>query len=99
FNFSEPPLAKAGETIRFVVMNKGKIAHEFGIGSVAEQNAHRDMMRKMPDMKHEDGQTITVEPGATKELVWQFAGNGVAQYACSVPGHFEAGMHHEITIQ
>ncbi|HPE60759.1 MAG: cupredoxin family protein [Thiothrix sp.] len=100
FNFSAPPTAKAGEVIRFVVMNKGKVPHEFGIGSVEEQKSHREMMKAMPDMKHEDGQVVTVAPGETRELLWQFAGSGTtAQYACSIPGHFEAGMHHEITIQ
>ncbi len=98
FNFSEKPVIEAGDVVKFIVINKGKIVHEFGIGGEAEQVAHREMMKQMPGMKHEDGSTISVEPGATKELVWQFAGTEKVQFACNVPGHFEAGMHQEADI-
>lgn len=33
-----------GETVRFVVTNKGSLEHEFVIGSMHEQNEHRKMM-------------------------------------------------------
>ena len=97
FNFSNLNIEE-GDVVKFVVMNKGKITHEFGIGSVEEQTAHRKMMQSMPDMKHEDGSTVTVEAGKTKELVWQFLGESTAQFACNVPGHFEAGMHAEAEL-
>ena len=49
FNFSNLKIEE-GDIVKFVVMNKGKIPHEFGIGSIEEQVAHRDMMKKMPGM-------------------------------------------------
>ena len=98
FKFAPPPALKKGDVVKFVVTNKGLINHEFSIGSAAEQKAHGEMMKKMPGMVHEDGSTITVKPGQTKELLWQFAGNEV-MFACNVPGHFEAGMMHKASIQ
>ena len=97
FNFSNKDIEQ-GDIVKFVVMNKGKIPHEFGIGSVAEQKAHRDMMKSMPDMKHDDGATIMVAPGKTAELIWQFIGEETVQFACNVAGHFEAGMHTEAQL-
>jgi len=97
FNFSNLNIEE-GDIVKFVVMNKGKIPHEFGIGSVEEQVAHRKMMLSMPGMKHEDGSTVSVEPGKSKEIVWQFMGDTTAQFACNVPGHFEAGMHAEVEL-
>lgn len=99
FKFSTPPAIKKGDVVKFVVTNKGLINHEFSIGSASEQKAHGEMMKKMPGMVHEDGNTITVKPGQTKELLWQFAGNEEVVFACNVPGHFEAGMMHKTRIQ
>ena len=99
FNFSDTSGIKKGDIIKFVVMNKGRIPHEFGIGSVDEQTAHRKMMQSMPGMKHEDGATVSVEPGKSKELIWHFMGDAsIVQFACNVPGHFEAGMHTEVKL-
>ncbi|MCG8314383.1 MAG: cupredoxin family protein [Pseudomonadales bacterium] len=92
FTFSEELNIKNGDVIEFVVTNNGKIPHEFSIGNEKEQNSHRDMMRKMPNMVHEDGNTVTVKPGEKKTLTWQFTGNDEVVFACNIPGHFEAGM-------
>jgi uncharacterized cupredoxin-like copper-binding protein/Cu/Ag efflux protein CusF len=83
---------KAGETVRFVVRNKGQLSHEFGIGTLEEQAKHAEMMKAMPDMKHDDPNVITVEPGQKKELIWQFTRAGTFEIACHVPGHYPAGM-------
>lgn len=40
---------KAGETIRFVVTNKGTLLHEFNINTEAEHAEHRPMMTMMMD--------------------------------------------------
>jgi uncharacterized cupredoxin-like copper-binding protein len=92
YEFSTTPDLKAGDVVKFVITNEGKIAHEFSIGDEQEQQAHRQMMRKMPNMVHEDGNTVTIQPGQTKTLTWQFKGGSEAVFACNIPGHFEAGM-------
>ncbi len=91
-DFKSPFTVRPGETVKFVVSNRGAIRHEFSIGSAAEQAAHREMMRRMPGMVHEDGNSITVEPGQTRELVWTFDGQDEVVFSCNIPGHAEAGM-------
>ena len=99
--FRHPPFTvKAGETVRFVVTNKGKLSHEFNIGVSAEHMRHQAMMREMPQMKHHGtGGSVTVEPGETREIIWKFAKAGDIQAACNLPGHYEAGMHSQITVE
>ncbi|MEX0958920.1 MAG: cupredoxin family protein [Burkholderiales bacterium] len=90
---------KAGETIRFTVKNRGSLTHEFGIGTLKEQKAHAEMMKSMPDMKHDDPGVITVEPGQTRELIWTFSKSGGFQIACHIPGHYEAGMKATVKVR
>ena len=92
FKFNEPLEIKHGDTVRFVVQNEGEMRHEFSISNAEEQKAHAAMMRKMPDMHHEDGNTITLAPGEQGELVWHFDGESEVVFACNIPGHSEAGM-------
>ena len=92
FAFDTPLQLKRGEVIRFVVSNRGQIRHEFSIGSEAEQDAHRAMMRDMPNMVHQDPNAVTVEPGETRVLTWRFDGEHPVVVACNIPGHAEAGM-------
>lgn len=83
---------KAGETIRFFLVNKGKVPHEMVIGTASEIEEHADMMRKMPGMAHKEANQINLAPGQRGGIVWQFAKAGTFTYACLVPGHKEAGM-------
>jgi Cu/Ag efflux protein CusF len=55
-------------------------------------------MRKFPEMEHADPNQVSVGPGKTGELVWQFAKEGTFDFACLVPGHFEAGMVGKILV-
>ena len=98
FAFSPALDIAAGDIVRFVVANTGQVRHEFSIGNKEEQKAHSQMMKNMPDMVHEDGNTITVEPGETKEITWHFMGKDTVVFACNIPGHFEAGMHESLTL-
>jgi len=91
--------AKPGETVRFVITNAGKIKHEFTIGTREEQMEHAKMMASMPGMKHEDGNSVSLEAGETKELVWQFGKAGPVEIACHVPGHYEAGMTAKVSVK
>jgi uncharacterized cupredoxin-like copper-binding protein len=90
---------RPGQTVKFVVTNAGQVRHEFGIGTHDEQAAHAEMMLADPDMKHEDGSVITVEPGQTKELIWRFSHAGQYEAACQVAGHYPAGMMAKIVVK
>jgi len=98
YKFSPQPELKAGDIVKFVITNQGKTSHEFSIGDENEQIAHREMMRKMSNMVHEDGNTVTIKPGETKELTWKFKGDSEVFFACNIPGHFEAGMFRKVVL-
>jgi len=89
---------KRGETIRFIVRNTGKVKHEMVLGTIKELKEHAEMMRKFPEMEHADPNQVSVEPGMTGELVWQFTRAGTFDFACLVPGHFEAGMVGKVRV-
>ncbi len=90
--FKKPVTIEPNDVVQFVVMNTGKIDHEFSIGSVKEQLEHREMMNKTGDHAHDAGSTVTVKPGKAKQLLWHFHGDNNVELACNIPGHAEAGM-------
>jgi len=90
---------KAGETVRFAVRNNGKIRHEMVIGSVAELKEHAEMMRGNPTMQHADANMVSLAPGQSSEIIWQFDNPGSFDFACLVPGHLEAGMTGKIVVR
>ncbi|WP_086968232.1 copper-resistant cuproprotein CopI [Vibrio coralliirubri] len=86
------------DVVQFVVMNTGKIDHEFSIGSASEQLEHREMMKNMGNHAHDSGSTVTVKPGKAKQLLWHFHGDNNVEFACNIPGHAEAGMMKSLTL-
>lgn len=99
FEFSKPLNIKKGDIVSFIVTNQGRVNHEFSIGDKKEQIAHQAMMRKMPNMVHNDDNTVTVKPGETKTLTWQFEGEPDVLIACNIPGHYEAGMYKHLKVK
>jgi len=89
---------KQGETVRFVLRNTGKKKHEMMIGSMAQLDKHAAMMKKFPDTEHPDPNLVSVDPGKSGELVWQFAETGMVDFACTLPGHFK-GMRGKFEIE
>jgi uncharacterized cupredoxin-like copper-binding protein len=96
---SEKLTVKSGQTVRFIVTNAGKIKHEFVIGDAEEQRQHAEMMKETPDMKHDAGNAVSLEPGEIKELIWRFGKRGNVEVACHLPGHYEAGMRAIVTVR
>ena len=89
---------KRGETVKLVVHNNGKVKHEMVLGTIKELKEHAELMRKFPEMEHADPNQVSVDPGMTGELVWQFTRDGTFDFACLVPGHFEAGMVGKVRV-
>ncbi|MCU1759980.1 cupredoxin family protein [Pseudomonas sp. 14P_8.1_Bac3] len=117
---------KAGETIRFVLVNKGQLLHEFNLGNAAMHARHQQEMLKMQQsgmltptgmkemdhaampgmdhassgqgMKHDDPNSVLVEPGKTAELTWTFTQATSLEFACNIPGHYQAGMVGTLTV-
>lgn len=87
-----------GETVRFFLKNQGKIRHEMVIGTQDEFDVHGAMMRQMPDMSHIEPNVISLSPGQSGDLVWQFTQSGTVEFACLQPGHREAGMAGKVAV-
>ena len=81
-----------GEQIRFVLRNVGVWDHEFMLDTPKGNAKHKVEMAKHPDMTHDDPNGKTVEVGERKELLWHFTKTGTFEFACLMPGHYEAGM-------
>ena len=104
-----------GETVHFLIFNKGEFVHEFNIGTAKMHRAHQAEMlsmmesgaleadrivhEKMGAMKHDDPNSVLLEPGQKGEIVWKFSEAGEIQFACNVPGHYEDGMHGRLRIR
>jgi uncharacterized cupredoxin-like copper-binding protein len=90
---------KRGETVKFIVSNRGKQLHEMVLGTAQELQEHAELMKKFPGMEHADANMAHVKPGAKGEIVWQFNKAGEYQFACLIPGHFEAGMVGKVVVK
>lgn len=116
-NFYEPESVqvKAGETVRFVIKNEGKLVHDFTLGTPDMHDAHQKEMRLMVEhgvlaadkihydkmkmdmgggktMEHNDPNSTLLAPGKTGEIIWKFTKAMNLEFACNVPGHYQAGM-------
>lgn len=123
-NYYEPESiqVKPGETVRFVVENKGNLVHEFNIGTAAMHEAHQEEMKMMVEhgviqggtinedmmnmdmgnghtMKHDDPNSVLLEPGQSREIVWTFSEKADIEFACNLPGHYQAGMYGDVNFQ
>jgi uncharacterized cupredoxin-like copper-binding protein len=90
---------RRGQTVRLVARNKGKVLHELVLGTPEELRKHAELMKKFPGMEHEEAHMTHVKPGRSGHIVWQFTQPGTFQFACLLPGHFEAGMVGTVVVQ
>lgn len=80
------------ETIRFIVTNKGRLVHEFAIGTFTQQQQHSKFTERVPHLDHETSNSIILGANKTKELIWKFGDPRGVEIACLIPGHYKAGM-------
>jgi uncharacterized cupredoxin-like copper-binding protein len=90
---------KKGEQIKFIVKNVGTLKHEFFLDSFAHNASHKIEMQKNPEMEHDDPNAQSIEPGKQKEILWKFSKLGTFEFACLIPGHYEAGMHGKVVVK
>jgi uncharacterized cupredoxin-like copper-binding protein len=89
---------KEGETVRFVVQNKGKVMHEMVIGTKKTLDEHAAMMQRFPTMEHDEPHMAHVAAGKKGDLIWKFNRAGDFDFACLIPGHYQAGMVGKIKV-
>jgi uncharacterized cupredoxin-like copper-binding protein len=90
---------KRGDTVSFVVKNSGKVMHEMVIGTMKELKEHAELMKKHPNMEHDEPYMAHVKPGQSQRMAWQFTQPGEFYFGCLVPGHFEAGMVGKVIVK
>jgi len=90
---------KKGDVILFEHANKGKITHEFVLGTEASLDEHAEMMKKFPGMEHEEPYMIHVAAGKQGKMLWKFSNAGTFTFGCLIPGHYDAGMKGTITVE
>ena len=87
-----------GKTYQFVVTNNGKVAHEFMIMPMKMNmgNMSMDEMHKMALAMIDN-----VNPGETKTVDYTYPQSNAGkqlEFACHLPGHYEAGMRLPVTV-
>lgn len=90
---------KKGEQIKFVLRNNGGMDHEFILATTEENLKHAEVMKKNPDMEHDDPNGKRLAPKKSDEIVWKFNKAGTFEYACLIPGHRESGMRGEVVVK
>jgi uncharacterized cupredoxin-like copper-binding protein len=89
---------REGETVRLRAVNRGKMLHEIVLGTAGELRAHADLMKKHPGMEHDEPYMAHVSAGRRGDIVWTFNRVGEFDFACLIPGHYEAGMVGRIVV-
>jgi uncharacterized cupredoxin-like copper-binding protein len=89
---------KQGEVVRLRVKNSGKVMHELVIGTKQELDTHAELMKKNPNMEHDEPYMAHVSPGKTADIIWNFNRAGQFDFACLLPGHYSAGMVGKINV-
>lgn len=86
FKFDSPQTEYlTGVPYRFVLVNEGFLAHEWVVSPKgASGHGHRDAVAEIRD--------DTFVPGATAVKEVSFSRKGEFEFACHLPGHYEAGM-------
>jgi predicted lipoprotein with Yx(FWY)xxD motif len=83
---------QVGQEYTFVVTNSGVLIHELVIEPAGAADEPLEEGEKVSEIED-------IEPGETDTLTWTFEEAGTYQLSCHVPGHFESGMHVEITVE
>ncbi len=74
----------------FVIKNTGSAAHEWTIMPRGETDVSKALVKVGQDR---------LTPGTTVTQDFTFTKPGQYEFACHVPGHYEAGMKLEIVVQ
>ncbi len=90
---------RRGEQVLFKTRNRGVVAHEMVVATLAENLAHAEEMKRNPDMEHIDPNSIRLVAGHEGEILWRFTRAGDFDFSCLISGHREAGMFGKIVVR
>jgi uncharacterized cupredoxin-like copper-binding protein len=86
---------QVGQLYVFAVGNEGAAVHEFVIEPAGEVDAP---LEAEVNGEERESEIEDISPGETAELEWTFTEPGRYQFACHLPGHYEAGMKIEVEV-
>ncbi len=84
------PTVTAGSPVKFTITNGGTVEHEFAVMPRGTTDMTKALF--MVDTK-------ALQPGKTVTKEFTFPAKGDFEIACHTPGHYEAGMHTNLTVQ
>src|SRR5213078_3152547 len=76
---------RKGEQIRFVLENDGTDDHEFVLATPDENRKHAELMKKFPDMEHDDPNAKRLAVGEHDEILWKLTRAGSIEVVCVIP--------------
>lgn len=95
---TKPIVVKHGETIRFLIKNKGRRNHEIMLGTKEFIEVTDRDFKENPGIEHDAPYFSYVEPGDTGELVWKFSDAGNFYFGCIEKGHFKKSHLTKIVV-
>jgi uncharacterized cupredoxin-like copper-binding protein len=90
FNIGTPGMHRSHQAEMTKMMERGMI-DAVSVRDHAMDGAH------MP-MKHDDPNSVLLEPGESAELTWTFKKVDGLEFACNLPGHYQVGMVGSIEV-
>lgn len=87
FNIGTPSMHESHQDEMMMMVQHGVI----GGGHIDHDKMNMDMGNGHT-MKHDDPNSVLLEPGDSREIVWKFSERANLEFACNVPGHYQAGM-------
>lgn len=95
FNIGTPAMHKAHEEEMMMMVEQGVIQG----GKLNRKMMEMDMGDEGHSMKHDDPNSVLLEPGERDEIIWKFTQESSIEFACNVPGHYQAGMHGNVNFK
>jgi uncharacterized cupredoxin-like copper-binding protein len=86
---------QVGQPYIFAVGNEGAAVHEFVIEPAGKVD---EPLEAEVNGEERESEIEDIAPGETAELEWTFTEPGRYQFACHLPGHYEAGMVIEVEV-
>ncbi len=90
---------QSGVAYHFIIKNDGSVAHEFRIIPPMSSQSTQEQISSATLAYVDQSQ---LQPGQTATLDYTFTqaySAGQLEFACHLPGHYDAGMHLGITVK
>lgn len=87
FNIATAAMHKAHAPEMMMMMEHGVLE-----GDRINWEAAKHMQATMGHGMHDEPNSVLLEPGKTDEIIWTFPDQAELEFACNVPGHYDAGM-------